>query len=129
MANLFMSIICGVLSFYIYAFSNDLISVNRLVTNIPLSLVEQSVDLVHSDGEKLFFNQLLLKFNFSIYFRDNITKYVEDYELTFTFLNSQDKSICIGDKCDAVTIDVVAHIKFNYEFTRSLSYEIWRKPQ
>lgn len=126
MANIFIATIFCLTSFCLYIFSNQIVSVNRIVSTIPQSVFELSVDLINVD-DYLYFDQTKLVENVDRYLKDNITQYTSKYEVEYTFLNSEDHSICIDGKCNEVWIDFSATLQFNYIFSRSLSYEIYRK--
>ena len=88
MINVFIASIFSLMSFCLYSFSNKIISINHIVSSLPNSIFELSIDLINFDDEHLYFDQEKLENNVELYFHDNIKKYTSDYDLDFIFLNS-----------------------------------------
>jgi hypothetical protein len=125
MINVFIASIFSMMAFCLYSFSNKIISINRIVSSLPNSIFELSIDLINFDDEHLYFDQEKLENNVNLYFHDNIEKYTSNYVLDYIFLKSSDYSICVDGKADAVRINFSTILQFGYEFSRSLTYEIW----
>ena len=127
MGNVLIMTLFSIFSFCLFDFSNDIVSINRIVSNVPISVFELSIDLINFDENHIYFDQMKLRNNLDTYFKDNVYQYTRKYEIKYTFLNSEDHSICVNGMCNEVRIDFTAILSFDYKLTRGLTYEIWGK--
>lgn len=127
MVNVFIATIFCAVSFCFYKFSNQIICINRILSNMPKEIFEISVDLVNSNSDNAYFDQVKVINNVELYVEENIETYTKKYETKFVFLNSNDESICTNGLCDQVRIDFTAELNFSYQFERSVIYELWSR--
>ena len=127
MVNVLLAIIYCTVSFCFFKFSNELISINSIVTNVPKQIFELSVDLINSDDSHLYFDQRAVEDNVDEYLYEEIRVYTKNYNTIYTFLNDDKLTVCTNGKSSVVKIDFTSTLTFNYEFNRSMIYEIWSR--
>ena len=127
MVNVFLAIIYCTVSFCFFKFSNELISINNIVTNMPKQIFELSVDLINSDDSHLYFDQRAVEDNVDEYLYEEIRVYTKNYNTIYTFLNDDKLTVCTNGKSSVVKIDFTSTLTFNYKFNRSMIYEIWSR--
>lgn len=127
MVNVLLAIIYCTVSFCFFKFSNELISINNIVTNMPKQIFELSVDLINSDDSHLYFDQRAVEDNVDEYLYEEIRVYTKNYNTIYTFLNDDKLTVCTNGKSSVVKIDFTSTLTFNYEFNRSMIYEIWSR--
>ncbi|HPS19075.1 MAG TPA: hypothetical protein PLR04_03000 [Bacilli bacterium] len=125
MTNAFLSLLLALLSLQLFAITMRLNTINRIVISTPISLLEISIPLVNEQNEEpLYFDQELLKDNFYRYYENTLSKYTSQISLEFYYYNQLDHSYCLGDKCDAVEVKITARVIFNFDYHRTMFYEI-----
>ena len=127
MVNVLLAIIYCTVSFCFFKFSNELISINNIVTNMPKQIFELSVDLINSNDSHLYFDQRAVEDNVDEYLYEEIRVYTKNYNTMYTFLNDDKLTVCTNGKSSVVKIDFTSTLTFNYEFNRSMIYEIWSR--
>ena len=101
--------------------------INNIVTNMPKQIFELSVDLINSDYSHLYFDQRAVEDNVDEYLYEEIRVYTKNYNTIYTFLNDDKLTVCTNGKSSVVKIDFTSTLTFNYEFNRSMIYEIWSR--
>ena len=121
MINVLLSGIFVVFAGGIFSLSFSIQGLKRAIINTPIELMYRSVELV--DGEIKFdkskLNQILLT-----YYNDVLPRYSEEHTVDIYYYNIMDQSFCIEDYCSAVEITVNCKLIFEYDFTRTMYYEI-----
>ena len=121
MINVLLSGIYVVFAGGIFSLSFSIQGLKRAIINTPIELMYRSVELV--DGEIKFdkskLNQILLT-----YYNDVLPRYSEEHTVDIYYYNIMDQSFCMEDYCSAVEITVNCKLIFEYDFTRTMYYEI-----
>jgi len=125
MINIVISFTVVVLSFNFFMMSYQVNGVNRLVMNAPISLFETAIELLDiNKTEGPIFNKETLERNLTSYFDFSLPHYTDDYEVSFYYYNPTDHSVSIDENSKAVEVSVSASFIFNYQYTKTMFYEI-----
>ncbi|MFA7033007.1 MAG: hypothetical protein WC201_05555 [Bacilli bacterium] len=125
MISAFLVTLCAVLSLQLFTITSRLNTINRLVIATPISLFESSIPLVNQGDEiHLYFDKSLLESNLDSYYQQNISSYVHNFALSFYYYNQDDNSYCVDEYCDAVEVQFTAQVIFNFNYSRTMFYEI-----
>ena len=126
MINILISVVFSVLSFCLFNTSICATGINRVMINIPIQLIENCVMLDMYDGtyKTLCFNKEKLEKDVGEYVATGISKYTNDYELSFRYMDPETHSYCASAACRAVKISLSASFMFDYSFSRTMYYEI-----
>lgn len=114
-----------ILSFSSYGLAYQINGINRVIISTPISIFEASI--LHDldvDDQDVRFSKEILKDKTRKYYGFQISKYTDDYIVDFYFYNPDNESLCVDDDCYAVEISISANLMFNYEYERTLKYEI-----
>ena len=115
----------SIFSFQLFFASYRLNGVNRVLVNLPLTLIQNSVVISeYGDTHTIYFNKDSLQENVDLYLLNNLKKYTSSYECEYLFLESNGQNICIGDRCQGVKISIDASIVFDYHYHKSMIYKI-----
>ncbi len=121
MINALLSGIFVIFAGGIFSLSFSIQGLKRSIINTPIELMYRSVELV--DGEIKFeknkLNQILLT-----YYNGILPRYSKEHNIELYYYNIDDESFCIEDYCSAIEITVNCKLIFDYDFTRTMYYEI-----
>lgn len=116
----FASVIC-VMSFQLFMLNYQIQGLNRAVVFTPVEILYKGV----SSHESIpYFTSRELITYLDDYYEKTLTRYVNEYEVSYYFYNQEDESMCIEDYCDAIEITVDCSLTFNHTFHRVMFYEI-----
>ena len=126
MICIFIALLVMVISFNFFFISYQICGINRLFINPPIGLIESTVNLVsNEDQPNLYFNKELLVYSLTNYYEEKIEKlHVEDYTLSFTFINPSNESFCTTTQCQGFKIKLSSTLTFNYKYEREVYYKI-----
>ena len=125
MVAIFIAFLVAVLSFNFFVISYQSNGINRLVMYAPLSLFETAIVLYDIDPEEgPYFDKEVLVNNITDYFSFHMPRYTEDYQLSYYYYKSGDHSLDMSDHAKAVEVFVSANIAMNYEYKKTMYYEI-----
>ena len=119
----FLALICASLALSLLSMSVNMSAVNRIIINTPKSLFEASIPVIVEGDFVPCFDQTSLKINLTIYYKNNLEKYTDNYSFKTYYYNPQDGSFC-AEQCRAVEVRVTAYVNFNYQINRTIFYEI-----
>lgn len=125
MINMLYSLMVAVMSFYMFTLTYRINGVNRTLTNVPISIFENSIP-IHQESDEFipYFDQDKLYDGLTYYFNNNIIHYSKDYQLYLSYYYQDDLSICTSDKCNAVTVRIKAKIVMDYYYDKSMNFYI-----
>ena len=123
MIILFISALLMVYCAQIFTFSFCLQGLNRAVINTPIELMYNTVSFAGSEGSfsKSNFEHMLMT-----YYDNILPRYSKSHEVSFYYYNPDDGSMCLTDTCKAVEISVKCMVTTNYEYNRTMYYELRR---
>lgn len=127
MTNLFLSLILLLLSFETFAFTTQLGTLNRTLFNLPKSLYENAIVLVQKEETtkvKPYFDSDKLEYYVTSYLNDNFANLHLDYEVSFSYYQAIDKTMCRSDKCDGVEVLFETKILEMFSYERTVFYEV-----
>lgn len=127
MFNLFISLIVLLLSFESFAFTTQLGTLNRTLFNLPKALFENAIVLVQKEETvniKPYFDRDKLEYYLTSYLNDNFNNLHLVYEVTFSYYQAIDKTICRNDKCDGVEVVLETKILEMFPYERVVFYEV-----
>lgn len=127
MTNLFISLIVLLLSFESFAFTTQLGILNRTIFNLPQSLFENAIVLVQKEetpNVKPYFDSDKLEYYLTSYLKDNFANLRLNYEVTFSYYQASDKTMCRSDKCDGVEVVFETKILEMFPYERVVYYEV-----
>ena len=125
MINIFIALMFAIFSFQIFFSCSRATSINRTLVNLPIELIKNAVVISeYGDNKTIYFNQEVLISNLDSYFETNLRKYTSSYTTNYLFLEPNGLSVCLEDKCQAVKVEVNAHIVFSFSYSKSMIYKI-----
>lgn len=126
MVSIFIAFFVIVLSFNFFMLSYQINGVNRLVLSAPLSLFETAIvlyDIDESIGP--IFDKEILVDNITSYFDFHMTRYTEDYSLSYYYYKLIDHSLDMSENTKAVEVTITADLFLSYHYEKTMYYEIW----
>ena len=125
MITIFISLFVIVLSFNFFMMSYQMNGINRLVTNMPLSIFEAAIVVYEIDEDfGPYFDKDELEYYLTYYFSFNLERYVEDYDLEIYYYHVEDHSIDMSDTPKAVDVTLSTVIVLNKHYQKTMFYEI-----
>lgn len=125
MIVIFISLFIVVMSCNFFTISFQINGINRLVLATPIALFETSVVLFDlSNDESPYFDKQILEDNINSYFDFSLPRYSQDYDISVSYYNQEDHSICLSDKPEATEITIQATLDFSFEYQKTMYYEI-----
>ena len=125
MGNIIFSLTLAVSSFIFFTFSYRINSINKVVLNMPLSLVETSIPLVQEIPEpNIYLDRNILEENITYYYSRSISRFCESYTIDFYYYNQDDESICKTDFCNAVEIKIEANVFMFVSYSKRARFYI-----
>lgn len=125
MILLIITILFGVIGINLFAFSTRLTTVDRVVLRTPKELFESSIPLLTNDNTLVpIFDTEKLNQKLTYYYTTNLTKACKSFSFETYYYNKEDMSMCVSEKCTAVEVTVNANIIFNFNYSKTIFYEI-----
>jgi len=127
MANLFISLVLLLLSFETFAFTTQLGTLNRTLFNLPKSLFENAIVLIQKEETpyvKPYFDSDKLEYYLTSYLSDSFSNLYLTYEVTFSYYQAADKTMCRSDKCDGVEVSFETKILEMFPYQKTVFYEV-----
>ena len=126
MIAIFISFLVVVLSFNFFTISYQINGINRLVLSAPLSLFETAINLFDIDEDiGPVFDKEILVDNITSYFDYHMSRYTDDYSLSYYYYNPVDHSIELSENAKAVEVTINANLVLSYHYQKTMYYEIW----
>ena len=125
MIQILFSVMFAIFSFQMFSISYKANGVNKTLVYFPIELVKNSVTITnyHNDGFVYFNQEKFISYS-NTYFDENISKYTNDYEIEYLFLDIDKEGICTTSKCQCVKISVFASFSFDFVYSKSMIYSI-----
>lgn len=126
MICIFIALFAMVIAVNMFYVSYQLCGINRIFINPPIALIESSVNMIsNGDQPNLYFNKEDLIEKLTSYYDEKIEKlHVEDYTLTFTFVNPSNESYCTTSQCQGFKMKLKSELTFNLKYEREVYYKI-----
>ena len=126
MICIFIALFAMVIAVNMFYVSYQLCGINRIFINLPIALIESSVNMIsNGDQPNLYFNKEDLIEKLTSYYDEKIEKlHVEDYTLTFTFVNPSNESYCTTSQCQGFKMKLKSELTFNLKYEREVYYKI-----
>ena len=124
MINIGLAIMVMVMSFQCFTITYRLNGINRTLYDIPLSIFEVSIPLVHEEEIVIYFDKDYLTNQLTYYFDNKLPFYTDDYQVTYYFTNTGDEAMCLIETCTAIEITLDAEIVFFTRYHKTARYEI-----
>ena len=126
MICIFIALFAMVIAVNMFYVSYQLCGINRIFINPPIALIESSVNMISNvDQPNLYFNKEDLIEKLTSYYDEKIEKlHVEDYTLTFTFVNPSNESYCTTSQCQGFKMKLKSELTFNLKYEREVYYKI-----
>lgn len=116
-----------ILSFSSYAIAFQINGINRVVMSTPVTIFETSI--LHDTNDydsKVLLTKSLVEEKLDKYYTNSLTKFTDKFDYELYFYNKSDYSMCVSDDCDAVEIIFTATLVYNYQYKRTLHYEVFK---
>ena len=124
MIILFLTMFVTVLGFSFFTVSTKITGINRVMVNMPKEIFQASIPLVQDGDFIAYYDKRVLENNVESYLRQNLSKFTKKFRIAFYYYNQDDGSMCITNYCDAVEVSIRANVVFNYNYSRTMFYEI-----
>ena len=77
-----------------------------------------------SRNDQQYFKQEIDEKTLITYYDYSLSRYTNNHEVDFYYYNRTDGSMCLANECDAVEISIKCKLIFNYDYSRTMYYEI-----
>lgn len=125
MINIFVCVMFSLFSFMMFSSTFSMNAVNRSLIYLPIEIIKNSVVIDdRSEPSSIYFSEEGLRMLLDEYFAKSLTKYVNSYDYSLTFLNDDGLSYCTNDECQGVSINLQADLAFNFHFDKTMVYTI-----
>ena len=125
MLILLISILLLITSFSSFCLGFQILTLNRVVSNTPISIVETSiVQDPYIEEQNFLFSKNEFEKRINDYYDFELKSFKDKYSLDFYYFNEEDLSICMEDDCPAVWIKFNATLFHNYQYERNLIFRI-----
>lgn len=125
MVAMLISFVVVLLSFNFFMVSYQVNGINRLVTGAPLALFETAIVLFEIDEEEgPYFDKEVLEDNLTSFFDYHLSRYTNQYSLSFYYYNIEDHSLNMGDEPRAVEVTVSTELVLSKHYQKTMHYEI-----
>lgn len=121
MIMIFISVLIGLFSLQFFTLNMKIQGLNRAVICTPIELFYQDISMT-GDGAKFSTTEMIN--HLDRYYEVSLSRYVNEYEVTYYFYNKIDNSLCLDSYCDGVEITVNAPIDITYTYHRVMYYEL-----
>lgn len=121
MIILFLTAIMMMFTAQISMISFSVQGLNRAIIATPIEAMYSSIILTddHQYFDKEKFENTLLT-----YYESSLSRYTNNKEIEFYYYNKSDGSMCLTNECNAVEISIKCKLIFNYDYSRTMYYEI-----
>ena len=123
MIFMLLSALIMVFSLQFFTLNYQIQGLNRAIVSTPIELMYQDVVTTESGAG---FESEQIKSHLISYYDKTITRYTEEYDVSFYFYQKSDHSMCLDDRCDGVEITVNCKLILDYEYNRVMYYQITR---
>ena len=123
MINIIFAALIGIFSLHYFCINLTIQGLNRAVISTPIELFYQDIE---SSGSIAKWTTLDVMMHLNEYYKKTLTKYVDDYTVSYYFYDQYDKSMCVEQYCTAVEIGVDAKLTLTYKYHRVMYYELYR---
>ena len=121
MILIFLSALLMVYSAQLFTFSFSIQGINRAIVSTPIELMQHTVSF--SDDGVHFIKDKFELFVLT-YYKNSLSRYVNDYSVDFYYYNLLDRSMCLSEDCSGVEITVECKLMLTQEYKRVMYYEI-----
>lgn len=103
--------------------------VNRTFMTIYRGMFEASTITVDSNGDPItpYYNEEVLTYYLNDYFKENLKKYVTDYEIKIYFFNRDTEELCFTHDCRDVNITLKAKINMFFNYEKSQDFSVYER--
>ena len=122
MIIMFIAILLVIGCFGVFTLTYQVNGLNRLIVYTPLSIVEKCVVIQGENGLKFYKGKLQTQLD--SYYDTRIKEYTDIYEISYYFYRQLNHAYCTGLYCDAVEVSVSATVNFNYQYERTVYFEV-----
>ena len=125
MLILFIGLSLLIISFSSFTLGFQIITLNRVLTNTPLSIVETSIiQDPYIEEENVLFSKVQFEKRLNYYYEFELKNFKDRYNLDFYYFNQEDRSICMDDECSAVMVKFQANLFHDYHYERDLVFRV-----
>ena len=121
MIILFLTAIMMMFTAQMAMISFSIQGLNRAIVATPIEAMYSSI--VISDDHQYFDKEKFEK-TLITYYDYSLSRYTNNHEVDFYYYNKTDSSMCLTNECDAVEISIKCKLIFNYDYSRTMYYEI-----
>lgn len=116
-----------ILSFSSYALAYQINGINRIVVSTPVTIFETSIyHNVNEDEPSVLMSKKLVTEKLEKFYNYELSKFTDKFEYEIYFYNKEDESMCVEDNCNAVEISFSASLIYNYQYHRTIHYEVFK---
>lgn len=116
-----------IVSFSSYGLAYQINGINRAVVSTPISIFESSIlHNVEDENPDILFTRSLVKEKLERYYSYELSRFTNDFSYEIYFYNKNDESMCIKNECDAVEVSFYALLMFDYKYSRTLNFEVFK---
>jgi len=122
---LLISISLLLITFSSFILGFQVLTLNRVVANTPLAIVETSiVQDINNDEENHLISKDKFEERINEYYTFELKNFSNKYTLDFYYFNNDDMSMCINDLCSSVWLKVTADLLYDYHYERNLIFRV-----
>jgi len=125
MINIWLSLIALFMCLSGFSLAYQISGINRTFLLLPKGIIEMSVVVIaDEEGYAPYYDEKYLEEKTIDYFTINLEKYVEEFQMAFSYFQHHlDSSSHLG-KNDGVVIGLKAYMIFGFEYQNALSFVI-----
>ena len=121
MALIFISAIFMAFSLQFFTLNYQIQGLNKEMLNTPIQLLANCfIDY----SNKPYFDTELVISTMDAYYADRIPRYAKSYSIDYYFYTPSNGAYCTATQCGGVKITLTCSLITNYQFTRSMKYEM-----
>ena len=124
MINMFVACLVAIFSVQIFTLTYRLGGINRTFVSMPISLIEKSIPIYEEGVRSLYIDQETLEKSVNSYIFGEISKFTENYSLSYYYYSTADGLICKTEYCDGVRITLNAEVMFAFHYHKTMYYEV-----
>ena len=116
-----------ILSFSSYVIAFQINGINRVIVSTPVTIFEASIyhNVVIGEPNALMSKKMVTE-KLDKFYKCELSKFTDKYEYEIYFYNKEDESMCVEDSCNAVEISFSASLIYNYQYHRTIHYEVFK---
>ena len=118
------------LSAFLLVFSAQLFAINFSIQGLDRAIISAPIELflkgVTIEGSEVSYNKTDLENTFNSYYQKVLPRYTKQYSVDYYYYNIDDGSMCITSNCEAVEITINCKLIVNYDYSRTMYYELRR---